>query len=166
MSTDRSLLAALRRWDQVLVLALVVVISDLASAWWLTHRAAAGYGGEVQQRQAVRTPGAEILDDELASALQSAARTQGLDPEILPAPRHLWSLFVEQSPAAAGVDVEDRAAVQRALEVFIGRLATSGRDGDPADPAVPACTDVVRPATEAAVVCVVVLEYFARCLLY
>jgi hypothetical protein len=137
MPSSRPFLAVLRRWDQVLVLSLVIVGSNLVSTRWLAHNLSVSPAGGSAAARGAPTPSAAIFDDAMASALQRAARANGLDPAQLPAPRHLWSLFAQQSPAAAMVDVEDHAAVEAALAGFVGKLAASERRTESGGPSGP-----------------------------
>jgi len=126
MSPGSPLLSFLKRWDQVLVLALVVIAGDAASTWWLARRAppAAAAWGEPADRPA---PGPDVLDEAMGTALKRAALARGLNPAMLPAMPHLWDLYAQQSPKAASVDVKDRKAVQAALVAFVDELAREQR---------------------------------------
>ena len=109
------------RWDQILVLAVVVVATDFVGVWWLTRDApAAGVlHAHAQGAAGPATPDASILDDEMSRAVRRAALQRGTNPAELAELPQLWAQVCNDVPSACDIDVTDREAVQAAFETHL-----------------------------------------------
>ncbi len=122
--------AARLRWHQILVLASVVVITDVAGVAWLTrdvHRPTPLADAEGAMGPA--TPSPEILDEEMSRAVRRFALQSGLNPSDLPELPQLWDEYSSVDLAAREVDVEDRAAVVAAFEGYLSGMSSTGPGG-------------------------------------
>ncbi len=114
------------RWDQILVLAAVVVAADYIGFWWLT-RDAPGAGAVQAAPAEPAVPDATVLDDEMSKAVRRTALQQGINPSTLPELPELWEQIAAASPRTADVDVQDREAVLAGFERHLrSQRVTSG----------------------------------------
>ena len=143
-------------WLQLLVIALVIVLSDLAGTWWLrtqsnsgpssaTAGAASGTGG---------SPAEALLDDEMSKAVRRAALEGGINPTTLPELSALWTQLAMRG-LTSDVDTSDRAAVQPARAhpatrppPAPRRARDDGAPGQDAAPDAPGASAALAPSVE------------------
>lgn len=115
------------RWDQVLVLAIVVVVSDFAGVAWLTRDVHRPLSPQDAEHQLVgSTPDAAMLDEEMERAVRRAALQRGFNPSMLPELPDLWEQLCSANPSASQVDVTDRGAVVAAFDGYLHGLTRGG----------------------------------------
>jgi hypothetical protein len=110
------------RWSQVLFLAAVIVVSDIGMVWW--------FGSDTTATSAsASVPGADVFDEEMSRAVRRTALEAGLNPASLPELSALWTAMAQRRPEAAAIDLEDRDAVQGALERHVTAMGSAQRGG-------------------------------------
>jgi hypothetical protein len=113
------------RWDQVLVLAVVVVAADYIGFRWLMRDQQA----PVAARSLV--PDDSVLDEEMGRKVRLAALQAGVNPNELPDLPQLWTEMLRVAPGARRVETGDRQLVQRALEAYVRSLASGEPTASP-----------------------------------
>jgi len=132
MASTRPAAPSRFRWDQILVLAVVVVATDFVGVWWLTRDAPAAGIIQAQAQGDVGppTPDAGMFDDEMSRAVRRAALQRGTNPTELAELPQLWFQVCSDEPSACDIDVTDRAAVQAAFETHLrGQRRSSSTSG-------------------------------------
>jgi hypothetical protein len=116
MTRDRSFTDKLRQWDQLAVIALVVVAAEVAGTCWLERN----HPDAIPAAVAV-DPG--LIDDDMERLIRRAALENGMDPDQLPSMRVLAAQVGQVHATTGDLDVADRGAVQQALISLVGDLA-------------------------------------------
>jgi hypothetical protein len=117
MSRERSLADKLRSWDQLAVLALVVVITEVSGTCWLQNHHPNALPSTV-------TIDPDMIDDDLERLIRRAALENGMDPDDLPSMEALAAQVSQVHAIKGDLDVDDHNAVQQAMITHIGDLAT------------------------------------------
>jgi hypothetical protein len=117
MTVDRSIADRLRQWDQLAVIALVVIVTELAGSWWL-------HAHHPDAIPPSATIDADLLDDDMRRLVRRAALENGMDPDQLPALEQLAAQVAQINSIHGKLDVDDRSAVRQALIDLVGDLAT------------------------------------------
>lgn len=117
MTRERSFADRLRQWDQLAVIALVVVAAEVAGTCWLERN----HPDAIPASVAI-DPG--LIDEDMERLIRRASLENGMDPDQLPSMRVLAAQVGQIKASSGDLDVTDRGAVQQALISHVGDLAT------------------------------------------